>query len=328
MSGIAALLGNSLQRLLDRRCPPAAVRAWEQGEIASGLWTAVEDMGLPRLLVPEAMDGAEGDLEDAALVMQLCGRAFVPLPLAETLLANRLLAAVGVTPPNGAVALALDEGRPFAWGGSTAHIVALQQRRVLLLPGDAAMPAARNLAGEPSGRLRGDARSAREATLPEDTGREHVFALCALLRAAQLAGAMERVVEMTIRHVAERKQFGRPLNRFQAVQHGLVRAAGEAAAARVAVAAAASAASRGPAGFEIAVAKARTSEAAGTVAAVAHQLHGAIGFTRELPLNLGTRRLWAWREDYGSDVYWQAWLGRHVAALAGDGLWPKMTHFT
>ncbi|MBV9315450.1 MAG: hypothetical protein JO100_17350 [Pseudonocardia sp.] len=79
------------------------------------------------------------------------------------------------------------------------------------------------------------------------------------------------------------------------------------------------------AGVAVAVAKARTGEAAGVVARVAHQVHGAIGFTLEHDLRLVTTRLWAWREEDGSDAYWNAFVGRQALAAGVDGLWPMLT---
>lgn len=321
MSEMTSLLAESLQRLLEQHCPIESVQAWERGQDAGALWQAIEEMGLALLLVPEAAGGAGGDLEDAATVMRLCGRFFAPVPLGETLLANRLLAEAGMEAPGGRIGVHI-EGRPrVAWGDAAGSVVSVGGDRVRLLSGDELAKGPANLAGEPGATVKANESEAG------GSGRlaEEVYAHCALLRAAQLAGAMERVVEMAAAYVAEREQFGRPLNRFQAVQHALVEAAGEAAAAGIAVSAAASAAAQGHALFEIAAAKARASEAAGRVAALVHQLHGAIGFTRDLALNLGTRRLWAWREDYGNETYWQEWLGRQVAALGGAGLWPALT---
>ena len=67
-------------------------------------------------------------------------------------------------------------------------------------------------------------------------------------------------------------------------------------------------------------------EAAGKVAACAHQIHGAIGFTSEHALHRFTRRLWAWREQGGSDGYWYDRIGRAALAAGRDGLWPGITN--
>ena len=76
---------------------------------------------------------------------------------------------------------------------------------------------------------------------------------------------------------------------------------------------------------EIAIAKVRGGEAAGTGAAIAHQVHGAMGFTYEHSLHHSTRRLWSWREEFGNESVWAARLGRMVAARGADELWPFIT---
>jgi acyl-CoA dehydrogenase len=125
-------------------------------------------------------------------------------------------------------------------------------------------------------------------------------------------------------------QFGRPIGKFQAVQQQLALAAAEVAAAGAAASAAASTAERdgftaASTAFAVAAAKARAGEAAGEVARIAHQVHGAIGFTREHDLRLLTARLWAWRDEDGNEAHWQAELGATVLAAGADALWPMVT---
>ena len=69
----------------------------------------------------------------------------------------------------------------------------------------------------------------------------------------------------------------------------------------------------------------RHGEAARDGAAMAHQVHGAIGFTQEHVLHRYTQRLLAWRDDFGSESRWAARLGSMVAAAGADALWPTMT---
>jgi alkylation response protein AidB-like acyl-CoA dehydrogenase len=73
------------------------------------------------------------------------------------------------------------------------------------------------------------------------------------------------------------------------------------------------------------VAKSRIGEAAGKGAEIAHQVHGAMGFTREHNLHYSTRRLWSWRDEFGNETYWQSRLGREIAARGADALWPMLT---
>ena len=131
----------------------------------------------------------------------------------------------------------------------------------------------------------------------------------AFIRVAQAAGAMDAALAMSIDYVNTRQQFGKPLGKFQAVQQVLAVFAVEAAAAL----------------FEIACAKLRTNKAIGQATAIAHQVHGAIGFTLEYDLHNLTGPLLDWRSDHGNDAYWANVLGTKVAKMGGPGLWAEIT---
>jgi hypothetical protein len=133
-----------------------------------------------------------------------------------------------------------------------------------------------------------------------------------------------------LEYARERVQFGRPIARFQAIQHSLASLAGEVAAAGAAADAAASAIIRHGIDdqrtlFTIAAAKIRAGEAAGAGAAIAHQVHGAMGFTREYSLHHSTRRLWAWRDDFGAESIWAMRLGEIAINGGARALWPTLT---
>lgn len=143
----------------------------------------------------------------------------------------------------------------------------------------------------------------------------------ALLRSIQMAGALERVRDLTVRYAGEREQFGQRLNRFQAVQQQLAELAGLVALAGAAVEEAVAE----PSGKRIAVAKVVTGSAAGRGAAIAHQVHGAIGFTHEHMLHRFTTRLWRWRDEYGTEAVWSEGLGDLLARVGGDRVWEVTT---
>ena len=152
----------------------------------------------------------------------------------------------------------------------------------------------------------------------------------AAVRAQQMAGALEHILDQSVQWSLDRVQFGRPIAKFQAVQHNLAQLAGEVAAAGAAADGAAEAIARHGIGSEmteaeVAIAKVRVGEAAGTGAAIAHQVHGAMGFTYEHSLHHATRRLWSWREEFGNEAHWADRLGRMVAARGADALWPFVT---
>lgn len=147
----------------------------------------------------------------------------------------------------------------------------------------------------------------------------------ALALVAQMGGALERCLEMSIDHANTRVQFGKPLGKQQAVQQNLAILAEEAAAVAVAAQAASRARDLGEAAFEIACAKLRANQAAGRGAAIAHQVHGAIGFTQEYPLHRFTRALMLWRSQAGNDAYWAGRVGAMASAGGGRGLWEDIT---
>ena len=151
------------------------------------------------------------------------------------------------------------------------------------------------------------------------------FRAMALARAGQMAGAISAALTLSVEYTRQRQQFGKPLAAFQAIQQQLAVLAEEAAASRAAASAAARAADRGEATFEIASAKLRCNIAAGQAASIAHQVHGAIGFTKEYDLQKFTRPLWMWRSEFGNDRHWAAMIGKLAAARGADGFWPGLT---
>ena len=125
----------------------------------------------------------------------------------------------------------------------------------------------------------------------------------AAARAVQMAGAARRVLEMTVQYVSARQQFGKPIGAYQAIQHKCAEMASSLQGARLAAYRAAYALGEGrPAGREVAIAKIAMNEALPRICSVAHQCHGAIGFTWEHDLHLFTRRSVAWRAEYGDTV--------------------------
>ena len=323
-------------------------------------WRSLEAAGFTRLTVPDSAGGGGAGLDVAAAVLFEAGAHAVRVPLAETdLLAGWLLAGAGIALPAGpltavaAVAAVQDDldisrdgdgwriraklsGVP--WARCAAGVAVLTPRLVALLdtcqvvPGTCQVVPGSNLAGEPRDTVVIDGVVGADAIAEADAAAAgHELRLrAALARTQLLAGALSATLSAAVRYAGERTQFGRPLGRFQAVQQQLALAAGEVAAACSAAEAAAAAATRAGVTAQesviaIASAKARASEAASTVAAIAHQVHGAIGFTREHPLRVLTTRLWAWRDEDGSDAYWNGVIGARALSLGPAGLWPMLT---
>jgi len=321
------------------------------------LWRELEQAGLTLISVGETAGGSGGSLAQAAVVIRAAGRHAARVPLAETcLLGGWLLAEAGATIPTGpVVAVAAETGGAdgftvaraagcwrargrlprVGWGGVAERVVALTnvdgaETAVIFGPGDFAVEPGRNVAGEPRDRLIVDAALDQAAVAPvgRGTGAE-LRRRAALGRVLLIAGALDQALELTIRYAGQREQFGRPLGRFQAVQHQIAELAAETAAVRAAAdAALGQCAEDGFAdpgsSFAVAAAKVQAGRGATVGARIAHQVHGALGFTEEHRLRLSTTRLWAWRDEAGSPADWAAELGRRL--LAGDvAPWPVIT---
>lgn len=152
----------------------------------------------------------------------------------------------------------------------------------------------------------------------------------AMMLAAKMAGALNAALELSVEYTRQRQQFGKPLASFQAIQQQLAVFAEEAAAADMAAAAAFRAADfvakgGGDAWFEIACAKLRANQAARISTGIAHQVHGAMGFTAEYRLQHLTKRLWAWGSEHGNERYWAERIGARVAARGATSFWADLT---
>jgi acyl-CoA dehydrogenase len=353
MNELQTILSETCTRLFTDRATTAVLEGAEKGEWPAALWQALEENGLTLPQVPEARGGAGGSWNDAFVVLMASGRFAAPVPLAETMLAGAILAEAGLDAPLGPMTVApvhVDEGLSLArqggswalsgrasrvpWGARAEHVVVVADGGgspmvALVAGGGAKAEADASLAREPRDTLSwSGAPVVAAAPLRGRLGRQPVWAGGALVRSAQMAGGLEFLLAQSAKYVTERKQFGRPLAAFQAIQQNLALLAGHTAAAGMAAQQAFHAVDRagegGDVSFEIAVAKVRTGEAAGLGAGIAHQAHGAIGFTYEHSLHFVTRRLWSWRAEFGAESHWSVALGREVAARGADALWPHM----
>ncbi|MCW8084440.1 acyl-CoA dehydrogenase [Sabulicella glaciei] len=325
MSEMRALLVEQLDRLLTEQGGVAILREVEGGTWPGALWAEVEGQGLALALVPEEAGGAGLGWGDAAALWHVLGRHAAPVPLGEAMLAGAFLGAAGVELPAGFTALApAGEAAPF---GRHASALALVDGTRVSLRAPGGATEGQNTGREPRDDVTPGSVTA-EGDLPNGFGPRPARLGLALLRAAQIGGALEKVLALTVDWANTRKQFGRPIGKFQAIQQSLAAMAAEVASVQVAVAAAARAAeARGldGAAFEIACAKVVAGEAATFGAATAHQVFAAIGITEEHELHHLTRRLWSWREEGGTERGWAQEIGRAAMARGGDALWPDLT---
>jgi acyl-CoA dehydrogenase len=354
MNELERMLAESAERLFANEVTPTRIDALENGMWPAQLWDHVEESGLTRVFAAEADDGAQATWQEALPVLLAAARA--PIPFIDTTVAGWLLSRLGLPLPAGPVAIA-DLSTPHAarlrgeawrlaepvevpWGRYAAHVLvravdtdhaqgggAAGAAVWLLAPVDACTVRTNaNLANEPRDRLTLGAIPSAVAVRGDPDGLPDTpAALGALMRAIAIAGVLQHVLNQTVQYANERTQFGRPIGKFQAIQQQLAVLANEAVASRMAVATACASAGQADWAWRAMVAKVICGQAAGRAAAIAHQVHGAIGFTHEHSLHQSTRRLWAWRAEYGSEAYWAGEIGRRAIRRGGDALWTDLT---
>ena len=325
---IGTIIEDQFTRLLEQHVDNDSLQAAEGTPMASALWTAVEDAGLPLALVPEDAGGIGLDAVSAFRLIALAGQHALPLPLGETIVTAGLLG----RPLAGAAGLSeIRDGtaRSVAWGADVAHILSVDAEGWRLVPAtDLSAKRSQNIAGEARDTLQIAQDSGESVAIPNWLAIGDLKAAGALVRTAQMCGAMRRAVDLSVSHATDRYQFGRPIAKFQAVQHMLADAAGQLAASMALLDNAAESWGRESFAFRSALAKIRAGSAAAKVAEVAHQVHAAMGFTREHPLHFYTRRLWSWRDEFGTERYWQRLVGQRVCAAGGDALWATVVEAT
>lgn len=340
------LVRQSVAGLAREHCPPEEVVAAE-GSWLPKLWQALVDSGMATVSLPESLGGSGGDLHDAAIVVAEVSRRAGPVPVMETTflacwlhgLAQVPMAsgphAVALLEPSGGVEVTEDgdglrlrgSADRVAWAGICEQLllVATVAGRTVLArvdPSTCKITPGRSLAGEPRDRVGFDDLNVPAASCwTLDVEMDAVRRRGALGRVIQMTAALESVLEISVRYAGEREQFGRPIARFQSVRQLLAQLAGETGIAVAACHGALLDAGSTDAEFAIAAAKTRVSGAASKGAALAHQVLGAIGMTREHELHLHTRRLWSWREEYGNETWWSRRVADQVRDAGADGLW-------
>ncbi len=349
MSETTDLIRDMAEKLFGDTCDKSVLAAAENGEFQTALWKEIADAGLAGALLPESAGGSGLAIEDALLSLRIAASRAAPVPLAETMLAGWLAGAALVAPEgpltiapasNGsALTLKKTSGGwrlegvakrvPFARNAAAIFVLAQADGANMVARVDpklCKLTHGRNLAMEPRDDVTFDCDLAPGDVAPagNHVNAEALRAFGAAMRANQIAGALSRALEITLQYAGERVQFGKPIAKFQAIQHNLAMLAAHSAAANAAADMAAEAAANGMNLLPIAAAKARCGEAASIGAGIAHQTHGAIGFTREHMLHYFTKRLWSWRDEFGRESDWSLIIGRAAAKAGPKKIWSDI----
>ncbi|MDO9565112.1 MAG: acyl-CoA dehydrogenase family protein [Bradyrhizobium sp.] len=345
------IVAETAERIFADLADAQTINSDKNGSWKAPLWQALTESGLPLAWVPEELGGSGASLAEGFSVLSSAGRFAVAVPLAETMLAGWLLAQAKIASPEGEMTVApasprdritlnadgtlsgRARGVPFAKAAKHIAVLADDGKGNAL---SIALVDAASVRIEAGLGLGGDASDtvtfSKVAPItikpaPKGFDQTALMLMGGVARSLQIAGALESMLDISVRYSNERVAFEKKISKFQAVQHNLARLAGESAAALAAATSAADAVANSTSFddaffLEAASAKIRCSEAAEKGAAIAHQVHGAIGFTIEHILHRYSLRALAWRDDFGSESYWAVELGKLVADRGADELWP------
>lgn len=357
---VGQLLAEQIERLFcaeDARSLRQSVEG--RGELPTRAWGEVEALGVAAVMAGEASGGAGLSWTRAEPILRKLAERAVPLPLAETMLGAWALDACGMQQVPGPIAIATEtcllgaDGRvtgidpSVAWSQMARYLLVAARpdnalaprshsplaarpdsplRLCLINPADAQWTEQATHARIPSAGLRlNSVEPVQSAAVAPIVGERGLLPAMAVLRSVQIAGLLEHVLALCVEYANNRVQFGKPIGRFQAIQHLLAELAGQVAAAQVAGVFACRKLDAGEGELGAAVAKIRTAISATRGAAIAHQVFGAIGVTDEHELHYYTRRLWQWRAEAGSEHSWSEWLGHITLAAGAEALWPAIT---
>ena len=352
MSEVDPLLIDATTKIFEDLSDPQTLNSAGNDDWRSTLWSALEESGLTLAWVPADNGGSGASLADGFSILELAGKFAVPIPLAETLLAGWLLSKSKLKCPSGMMTVAPTRPRdkihltdnntlvgevfgiPFA--NVAENIVVLAHKDDMP---HIALVSVKDCIIKSNPGLSGDGRDTitfsntipiQIHAAPANFSAQELYLMGATVRSMQMSGALQSILKLATDYAQERVAFEKQISKFQAVQHNLAKLASETA---VAIAAAGSAMDtinnaeqyNELVFFESTSAKIRTGEAVGEASAIAHQVHGAIGFTEEHILHRYTQRLWDWRDDFGSESEWAVQLGEMVAEKGADELWPLLT---
>ena len=231
------MLRDMFARFLDANSSTARVRAAEPSGFDPALWKGLAEQGALSIRVPEAAGGLGLGLIDAVILMEEAGRTLASGPLAEALVAARLLAQLGgatellgpVLAGESVLTLALHDiaAQPRQWvaGGLVAdHVIARKGDDVVLVSAPrAARVAEENLASTPIAEI--DFAALPQTVLASGADALATFAAGVeewkLLISAALAGLGREALKLAAAYASERKQFGQFIGQFQAISHPL-----------------------------------------------------------------------------------------------------------
>lgn len=341
---VADMISDQLEKILSEYLSSAGcIENSDHSGMNSELWSTLYELGIFDVLAVSETGEAMVNWSDALGLFRVLGRHAVPLPIAESMIAQWLLSVAQIPLASPKIAVCdeihkLDGNELIIDNQSIVYNLAEAEYLLGLASEDdnlfVVVSKADQLLGEQVEPLTGEPatllQQAKVAYVEKSPAPiECQFGLKPLLaiaRVAQMSGVAEAVLNLLIEYVNTREQFGRTIGKFQVIQHYLAAVASESAAVQVAAQYGLRQIEQKNPDKGAKISKCRAGKSAQIIAETAHQVFGAIGFTEEHELHRYTKRLWQWRSDYGSDLFWAESLGKERISAGGDALWDYVVH--
>jgi alkylation response protein AidB-like acyl-CoA dehydrogenase len=352
------ILKDNARKFFAGECPMNQVRKLAETGSAydAGLWSKMAAQGFTGIIFPEQYGGLDMGVVDLILLMEEAGRALVPGPFFATVaLAGTAIDAVAtdaqkkeyLAPICGGEARSTlaDFEASAVWGsrasGKTAAVNGRLTGEKLFVPdaevadflvvtaGGGVFAVQRNAPGVsvtpmPALDLTRAVYAVRFDNTPaeklgEASGLERATDVATAALVAEMVGGMQRILDMTVEYAKTRKQYGKPIGAFQAVQHQCADMYLETESSRSAAYYAAWALDHDPANAATAVsiAKMYASDACRTVGNRGVQVHGGMGFTWENDLHLYYRRAKASETMLGDATFHRERIARLIIDAPG-----------
>jgi acyl-CoA dehydrogenase len=353
MSEIRSMLEDTVNKVMKNQCTKELITEAEKGIFPSYLWGTLEELGVTAVGIDEEKGGSGGDLGDLMALLKITGYYAAPIPLTEHILSNWILSTIGL-PINNRLSTfgpVLSEDRinfeetTDGWiiSGRARYVPWARNAKSITVFGNSSensylianvplelckINLHENLAGEPRDEVFFDQVKINKEDVAkfEDHKIEDLFEKATLARVMLMTGALERILELSVTYSKERMQFGRSISKFQAIQQHLAILAGETSASMVVADFIMNNVDQQLSRIEVEMAKIQLGDAAGVATRIAHQVHAAMGFTDEHPLHQSTRRLWSWRDEFGTEATLAKTLGEKVLENNSRDLWGFLTN--
>jgi len=324
------ILKDTARKFFAGECAMAETRKLTETETAydAGLWRKLADQGFTGIIIPEEFGGMGLGLVELILLMEEAGYALLPGPLYSTLMAGAVLNACGSAAQKQKFLPRIASGEARAtvaflepkagWemaslrlssatgklNGEKVFVTDAQVAEMMIVIGnDGACVVEAKAPGMKIEAMKGldlgrkiysvEFSSTPAERLAGDTSSiERALQIATAALTAEMTGGMQRVMELAVAYAKTRKQFGKPIGSFQAVQHMCAEMYLETESSRSAAYYSAWALEENTpdAATAVSIAKMYASDAARNVGNRGIQVHGGMGFTWENDVHLYYRR--------------------------------------